>query len=44
MRLLAPLLGPELAARVIAAVYVRLRVHRFVLAGRRLRRWVGVSW
>ena len=41
MRFLYWLLGPY----VLAFFYVRVfRVHRLILWGRRVRRWVGLSW
>lgn len=44
MRFLVPFFGVDLPARIYAWVYVRLRVHRLILAGRRFRRWAGLSW
>jgi hypothetical protein len=44
MRFLVPFFGVDLSARICSWLYVRLRVHRFILAGRRFRRWAGLSW
>jgi len=44
MRFLVPFFGVEQSARIYAWLYVRLRVHRFILAGRRFRRWAELTW